>query len=318
MSQRYEFFDRRFEARSSGQALSRIIRDEYAGASWNDARRLVTSGKVFIDGNPARDPGELVTYGAVVDVRMTTRSDARAAMDVDLVHVDSQIIVANKPSGISTVPYDRTELDTLEARILLALKSKRPAGHGSTLHVVHRIDKETSGLVVFARTESALRTLKHQFRVHSVERRYKAIVHGTIGTRTFDSRLVPNRGDGLRGSTEHPNLGQRAVTNVRAIEPLARATFVECKLETGRTHQIRVHLSEAGHPLVGEKVYVRDYEGPLLEAPRLMLHAETLGVIHPSRNVELSFTAPLPDDMRAVLESLRGDRNRARSQGNRM
>ena len=120
---------------------------------------------------------------------------------------------------------------------------------------MHRLDRDTSGLLVFARTAEAQQHLEHQFRTHSTRRRYLAVVRGAVESQTIESRLVRDRGDGRRGSTTLPNVGRRAVTHVRAVERLGDYTLIECRLETGRTHQIRIHLSELGHPLCGDKVY---------------------------------------------------------------
>jgi 23S rRNA pseudouridine1911/1915/1917 synthase len=175
---------------------------------------------------------------------------------------------------------------------------------------VHRLDKETSGLVVFTRTWLAKQSLTAQFRQHTVHRRYLAIAHGDVRSRTVRSFLMEDRGDGLRGSARGtPGAGAReAITHVEKLEALTGgtpATLVACRLETGRTHQIRIHLSEAGHPILGEKVYIRRWAGTLLEAPRLMLHAAELGFVHPSTEHEVRWEQPLPADMAAVLERLR-------------
>jgi len=127
---------------------------------------------------------------------------------------------------------------------------------------------------------------------------------------TLRSFLVENRGDGLRGSRRSagrkpPAEGREAITHVEPVEGLVGATLVACRLETGRTHQIRIHLSESGHPLLGERVYVRDFRGPLLEAPRLMLHAAQLGFVHPATEREMRWEQPMPEDMRAVVERLK-------------
>jgi 23S rRNA pseudouridine1911/1915/1917 synthase len=158
---------------------------------------------------------------------------------------------------------------------------------------------------MFARTLDAKRTLKQQFRVHSVHRRYVAVAHGHVQAQSVASRLVRDRGDGRRGSTENPTLGRDAVTHIGFLERLDGATLVECRLETGRTHQIRIHLAEQGHPLLGETLYLKGYGGPLIDAPRLMLHARELGFIHPSTGQPLHFEEPIPDDMRLVIETLR-------------
>src|SRR5262249_44898534 len=159
-------------------------------------------------------------------------------------------------------------------------KRSGPRPNDIPLHVVHRIDKETSGLIALAKTKAGERALAELFRTHNVVRSYLCVAHGVVHDRRIESRLVTDRGDGLRGSTRRPNLGKRAVTHVRALESLRGATLCEVRLETGKTHQIRIHLAESGHPLVGERVYVRDYKRrgntPVLSA-RLLLHAATLG-----------------------------------------
>ena len=130
-------------------------------------------------------------------------------------------------------------------------------------------------------------------------------MHGSIKDRTISSRLVQDRGDGRRGSTKNPTLGRESVTHVFFREALSGATFIECRLETGRTHQIRIHLSEAGHPLVGERVYAKNNPHPTVAAPRLMLHAWQLGFRHPATQAELDFEQALPNDMLEVLARLR-------------
>jgi 23S rRNA pseudouridine1911/1915/1917 synthase len=212
-------------------------------------------------------------------------------------------VVVAKPAGISTVPYDENERGTLDELVMETLSER---GRRAPLGIVHRIDKETSGVVVFTRTLSAKHQLKNQFRFHTVGRHYVAIAHGAVKTATIKSRLVQDRGDGRRGSTENEELGREAVTHVKWLENLRGATLIECRLETGRTHQIRIHLSERGHPLVGERVYSKNYRGELLAAPRLMLHARELELDHPQTGERLRFEQPMPADMQALLESLRG------------
>jgi len=239
-----------------------------------------------------------------------------------IVFADAQVIVVAKPAGVSTVPYDEGETDTLDRRVRgwLAAQGQAPRGSRPTLGVVHRLDKETTGLLVFTRTWLAKQSLSAQFRKHAVHRRYLAIAHGDVRSGVLRSVLVGDRGDGLRGSargargkivTRAPAGApdaREAVTHVERLEALRGATLVACRLETGRTHQIRIHLSEAGHPVVGERVYVRRFAGPLLEAPRLMLHAAELGFVHPATEREMRWEQPMPDDMREVLARLRDGR----------
>jgi 23S rRNA pseudouridine1911/1915/1917 synthase len=243
-----------------------------------------------------------VTGGAVIEIRMSAPKMV-PSLELGqnaLVYADAQLVVIDKPAGLSTVAFDETERDSLDQRVARALGGRRAA-----LGIVHRLDKETSGLVVFARTLHAKRALKQQFRFHTTHRRYQALVHGDVAARTLSSRLVRDRGDGLRGSTENPKLGKPSTTHVKPIERLRGATLIECTLETGRTHQIRIHLSEAGHPLVGERVYIRGYAAKPISAPRLMLHAAELGFTHPVSGQQLRFSSPLPADFLAELDALR-------------
>ncbi len=174
---------------------------------------------------------------------------------------------------------------------------------------MHRLDKETSGLVVFARTAQAESQLGRQLRAHQVERRYLALVRGKARSGRIESWLVPNRGDGRRGSVPSPGEGQYAVTHVSVVEELGDFTLVECRLETGRTHQVRIHLGESGTPLCGERIYDRPLHGrPVPDssgARRIMLHAATLAFEHPATGQRLEWSAPLPTDMAGLLGRLR-------------
>jgi 23S rRNA pseudouridine1911/1915/1917 synthase len=182
-------------------------------------------------------------------------------------------------------------------------------GQGKPVRAVHRIDKETSGLVVFARTPAAESALGRQFRAHAVDRRYLAVVRGRARPGRIESWLVRDRGDGRRGSGPTPGEGQHAVTHVRVVEELGDYTLVECRLETGRTHQVRIHLGEAGTPLCGERVYDRPPHGkPLPDgsgARRVMLNAASLGFDHPATGKRMHWTATPPRDLADLIRRLR-------------
>jgi len=284
--------------------LDRWLRELLPGKSWNEVRRLARTGKIFIDGAPLLDPTRLVAAGAEIELRQNAPRATRtpALPRSAILHLDAQVVVVEKPPGISTVPYDENEHGTLDQLVMETISER---GRRAPLGIVHRVDKETSGVVVFARTLAAKLALKNQFRFHSVGRRYVAIAHGAVSTATIKSRLVKDRGDGRRGSTENDELGREAITHVKWLETLRGATLVECRLETGRTHQIRIHLAERGNPLVGERVYSKNYRGQLLPAPRLMLHARELSFEHPSTGQRLEFSQAMPQDMQSVLAALR-------------
>ena len=162
--------------------------------------------------------------------------------------------------------------------------------------------------VVFARSPESEKQLGDQFRGHTVERRYLAIVRGVPTQERIESWLIADRGDGRRGSGPVGE-GQRAVTHVRILERLGPITLVECRLETGRTHQVRIHLGEMGCPLAGEHVYDRPINGAPLPDPsgakRFALHAAVIGIKHPATGRTMKWESPLPDDMQQLIDRLR-------------
>jgi 23S rRNA pseudouridine1911/1915/1917 synthase len=174
------------------------------------------------------------------------------------------------------------------------------------LHVVHRLDKDSSGILVYARTRASERALQMQFRKRQVSRVYLCLAHGRVESGTLESRLVRNRGDGLRGSARGGrDEGKLATTHVRVLEKFERASLCEVRLETGRTHQIRIHLAESGHPLVGERVYIRDFTaggGRPISSPRLLLHAATLAFDHPTEKRRVSIESPRTPEFLALVD----------------
>ena len=296
--------------------LARIVREAMGELSWNKARDLCRTGRVWIGDDRARDPELLVAVGERVRIDPNAPRERLRGLSPDaIVYADADVVVVNKPAGLLSVPYAEGDRDTLVDQ-LRALLRRRPGGRFSCdLGIVHRIDIDTTGLLVFARNLAAKRHLSQQFRVHSVHRRYWALAHGSVAERSFDTLLMTNRGDGLRGSWgafrrpkgKPPRDLRRAVSHVRVLRELRGATLVEVALETGRQHQIRIHLSEAGHPLLGERVYIRDYRQELLKAPRPMLHARELGFEHPRKGNLLQFVQAPPEDFVQVLARLQAD-----------
>jgi len=301
--------------------LDAVVRERFS-LTWGRARDRIRAGKISIDGRVELDIGAPVPEGAAIvftaDARRPRIEDALLPPSA-IHHLDADLVVVDKPSGLLTVPYEPGDRPTLDV-LLRAVLSRRCRREGPAkgrvrtgVHVVHRLDRNTSGLLVFARTAVALGRLKEQFKEHTAHRRYLALVHGAVSSRTFASHLVADRGDGLRGSLERTprwmkpktRIGKAAVTHVEVLERLGVATLVACRLETGRTNQIRIHLSEAGHPVVGETMYLRDYRGPVLAAPRLMLHAAELGFVHPGTGELVRFSSPVPPEMEAFIEACR-------------
>lgn len=274
------------------------------GVAWSVAKRQIAAGKVFVDGACITAIEHRLAAGQTIALDAKAprpRDPARAGV---LVYDDAHVVVIDKPTDVNSVPYEDRETGTAMDLIRGAW---RHAGAPSTtiaLHVVHRIDRATSGLLMFAKTKKAELGLAAQLRAHAMERMYLCVAHGDVPSQRIESFLVEDRGDGLRGSTTRREQGKRAVTHVTAVQALHHATLCEVRLETGKTHQIRIHLSEAGHPLVGERVYIRDFGGPILTSPRLMLHAATLGFEHPVTAAHVQLRSEPPEDFRAVVQRL--------------
>jgi RluA family pseudouridine synthase len=264
------------------------------GMSNRDAKRALQTGKVYVRDAPVADPTRDVD-AALVRVR-DNAPRVRVGADIVIVHRDDHLAVVFKPPGMLSVPAPgRRDARTVVGEATRALGGALP---------VHRLDEPTSGLMLVARTERCQLALKDLLFRHDVERAYLALVRGRFPTEPTAVRnvLVRDRGDGRRGSgsPSTPN-GKPAATVFRLVAPVGRnASLVEARLETGRTHQVRIHLAELGYPVLGDPLYG---EGVARAAPRLALHARLLGFRHPFGAGELRFETELPDD----LERLRRD-----------
>ena len=303
----------------AGRTLADMARRVRPGLSWSDARALIDGRRVGLNGEVCRDPARRVKLGDTVALHAhpPRPTAAETADEITIRHLDPHVVVVEKPAGINTVRHP-AERDWNEDRRLLAptledltqraigLQLGRKPRDLMRLRVVHRLDKATSGLVVFARTAEAERDMGGQFFAHSVGRMYLALVRGKRGAGTIASWLVPDRGDGRRGSGPEGQ-GKRAVTHVEVERALPRHTLLRCKLETGRTHQIRIHLSESGHPVLGDLVYDPVYAdgGTDPDRPsRLMLHAVELGFAHPHTQENLHWEMPPPAEYMRFMESM--------------
>ncbi|MDQ3339666.1 MAG: RluA family pseudouridine synthase [Myxococcota bacterium] len=289
---------------AAGQTLAAFVKLQ-TGAAWSVTKRQVTGGKIFVDGACITQIDHRLTTGQQVELRTNAPKPRDPTREGELVYDDTHVVVIDKPQGVNSVPYEERELGTAMDLIRGAWRRMGKDATSVPLHVVHRIDRATSGLLMFAKTKKAEVGLAAQLRAHTMERQYICVAHGVVSTRRIESHLVADRGDGIRGSTTRLEQGKRAVTHVEAREALRGATLCAVRLETGKTHQIRIHFSESGHPLVGETVYIRDYTTGMLTSARLMLHAHTLGFVHPVTGERVSLSSPLPADFTAVVDRLR-------------
>ncbi len=327
-----------------GKTLAAFLRAKLGGVPWSRVQKLVRSRHVMIHGNVCTDEARRLKDGEVVKVLEAAAAPPPKPADVRIVYIDDDVVVVDKPSGITTTrhheeaswPARRKQVQPTLDEMLPGIISRALASRGSwqspgakpggrpvepkkstrsgPVYPVHRIDRETSGLIVFARTVPAGRILAEQFRLHTTQRRYLAVAVGRVGEGTIISNLVRDRGDGRRGSknpadADDPTEGKRAVTHVKPVEHFGDAyTLVECQLETGRTHQIRIHLAESGHPLCGERVYSAPRGAKATDrsgAARVTLHAAELGFVHPRTGDALHFESRIPADIASLITRLR-------------
>jgi 23S rRNA pseudouridine1911/1915/1917 synthase len=310
-------------AEDAGGTLAAALRRRLPGKSWGEVRRLCATGKVRLDQELVLDPAARIASGQTIAIDVTAPRPRQSLPGFRIVFEDGHLVVIEKPSGVSSVPFERKETGTAMDLVRAAWRQVGKRATATPLYVVHRIDKDTSGLLCFAKTRLAERALHGVFQRHEADRVYLAVAEGEVPALRIESRLVADRGDGIRGSTRRAGEGQRAVTHVEPLRQLhgarqgkeigravpALATLCRVRLETGRTHQIRIHLAERGHPIVGETVYVRDLlrdGGAPLPSPRLLLHAARLGFPHPVTGAPLAWRSAPPPDYTAVLASYGG------------
>jgi 23S rRNA pseudouridine1911/1915/1917 synthase len=263
--------------------LAERLRALYPEASGRSLKQWLETGRVTVDGRACRDGRRELAADAVVT--LGGRASAPFPRGLTLVHEDDAILVVIKPAGLLTVATER-ERERTAYRLLwdyLGSKQARP-------FIVHRLDRETSGLLVFAKSESVKRTLQAQFEARTVERVYRALVEGrpTRELGTLESRLAEDRMLRVRSAER----GRVAITHYRVLAARRENTLIELRLGTGRRHQIRVQLAESGWPIVGDVTH----GGPRSGAGRLCLHATRLGFVHPVTGAPVVFESAPPAD----------------------
>ena len=286
-----------------------------SGLSRERIKTLIADGAVTVSGRVAGNTSAKIAGGEQFAIALPPLAplDAEAQdIPLDVVFEDEHLIVVNKPAGLVVHPA-AGNLDGTLVNALLHHCAGRLSGINGTLRpgIVHRIDKDTSGLLVVAKSDAAHEGLARQFADHSIERTYLAVCsgHPRPAEGTISARL--GRSDANRKKMavlpDTANRGKHAVTHYRTLKPLRDCALIECKLETGRTHQVRVHLASIGHPLLGDPVYGRDPKAlrPLLQElgfARQALHAASLGFVHPVTGKRLAFAAKPPADMEELID----------------
>jgi 23S rRNA pseudouridine1911/1915/1917 synthase len=266
----------------------------YPDSSRTTLRQLMQAGRVRVSGEVEKDGKRLLEPEETLEVGPKVL-ERKLPAGLEILHEDDDLLVVLKSNGLLTVATERERESTAQAYLNGYLKEKGE----ERVHVVHRLDRETSGVLVFAKNFEAREALKERFAAHDIERIYIAIVEGSLDPPrgTFQSHLVERR-DLKMMSVEGPRPDSKlAITHYRTIEGNGRFTMLEVTLETGRKNQIRAHLSEAGHPVAGDRLYGSEIN-PLA---RLGLHAKLLGFVHPTTGKAMSFTAPIPKAFRDLV-----------------
>ncbi len=290
---------------------------EASGLSRARVQALIAEGLVDVDGKRALGASNKVTAGAPFRITVPAAAEAEARpqnIALDIAYEDTELIVVNKRAGMVVHPAAGNPDGTLVNALLHHCRGQL-SGIGGVARpgIVHRIDKDTSGLLVVAKTDAAHEGLAAQFAAHSVHRRYLALTGGTPkpAEGTIDARI--GRSDANRKKMavlpKNSSRGKHAITHYTVIDRLGPAALIECRLETGRTHQVRVHCASIGHALLGDQLYGSAPKPlkPLLNRlgfARQALHAAELGFLHPIRGQFVSFSAPLPGDMQELIDEL--------------
>jgi 23S rRNA pseudouridine1911/1915/1917 synthase len=288
---------------------------EASGLSRERVKGLIAQGMVEVDGTRASQPSAKIPAGTTFSIQVPPPTDAQASpQDIPLVipYEDEHLIVVDKPAGLVVHPAAGNPDGTLVNALLHHCRGQL-SGIGGVARpgIVHRIDKETSGLLVVAKSDAAHEGLAKQFADHSIERVYRALVagHPRPAEGTISARI--GRSDRNRKKmavlADTASRGKHAVTHYKLLKMLYNSSLLECRLETGRTHQVRVHMASIGHPLLGDPVYGKT-PAPLRELlktlnfSRQALHAAVLGFVHPLTGDKLRFSSDVPPDMKELID----------------
>ena len=308
--------------------IDKFLMNRIEGATRNKLQQAINTGLVLVNNKEVKQNYKIKAFDQIViysDLAPESTEVVPEKLDLNIVYEDDDIMMINKPAGMVVHPGSGNYSGTLLNGVAYYLQQKNPAISAETLPrfgLVHRIDKNTSGLLVLAKTDKAMSHLAKQFFDHTVQRKYVALVWGDV--EKDSGTIIAHVGRNLRyrklfDAFPEGDHGKEAITHYKVIERINYVTLVECVLETGRTHQIRVHMKYIGHPLFNDDTYGGDkilkgtifskykqfVENCFAICSRQALHAKTLGFIHPSTGVQMNFDTDLPPDMNMVIEKWR-------------
>ncbi len=294
-------------ASDAGQRLDVFLAEKLAPMTRSHIQKLIKDGMVSVGGTPARGSRRLLE-GETVEAEIPEPKDAEILPEeipLDILYEDDDVILINKPKGLVVHPAAGHEEGTLVNALMHHCRGGLSGINGVLRPgIVHRIDRDTTGVMIACKNDLAHNSIAEQLKEHSSTRRYRALVSGVLkeDEGTVDAPIGRDPLNRKKMKSGVPN-GKRAVTHYRVLERFRNATYVECVLETGRTHQIRVHMASIGHPLLGDQVYGPQKNPWHLEGQAL--HAMTFGFVHPTTGEYMEFSAPLPEYFEKLLASLR-------------
>ena len=333
----YERFSMTIDKGQEPLRIDKFLMHRIEGATRNKLQQAINLGMVLVNGKEIRPNYKIKPLDSVVvysDLSPEETDVVPEKMELNIVYEDTDLMIINKPAGMVVHPGSGNYSGTLLNGVSYYLQQQNPAISEDVLPrfgLVHRIDKNTSGLLVLAKTDKAMRHLAKQFFDHTISRKYVALVWGDMQNDT--GTIVAHVGRNLRfrklfEAYPEGDHGKEAITHYKVLERFGYVTLVQCILETGRTHQIRVHMKYTGHPLFNDDFYCGDkiVKGTVFTkykqfvdncfqiCPRQALHAKTLGFVHPTTGEEMFFEAPLPADIEQVIEKWRKYANSVGSQ----
>ena len=302
-----EGYDYTVEKNESGTRIDRYLAEKDSGFSRSFIQKLLKDGQVTVGGKPAKSNYKVREDDCIhLEVPDSSEPDiVPEDIPLDILYEDEDVLIVNKPKGMVVHPAAGHYQGTL-VNAVMAHCGDSLSGINGVMRpgIVHRIDKDTTGALLVCKNDTAHRDLAEQLKDHSIRRRYRAVVQGNLkdDEGTIEGPIGRHPTDRKKMAINHKN-GKDAVTHYKVLERFGNATYIECRLETGRTHQIRVHMTSLGHPLLGDEIYGSGKNPYHLQGQTL--HAMVLGFVHPRTGEYMEFSAPLPEYFLNLLEKLR-------------
>lgn len=301
----FNFF---INSENQGERIDKFLSSKLNDISRSYIHKLIEDGNITVNQNSVNKKYKL-SENDTINVKIPEPQELEVIAEnipLDIVYEDNDLLIANKPKGMVVHPAPGNYSGTLVNALLYHCKNSLSGINGIIRPgIVHRIDKDTSGLLIVAKNDTSHKELAEQIKNHSFTREYEAIVYGNLkeDTGTINANIARHKTDRKKMAVV-PFLGRNAVTHYTVLKRYGNFTHIKLKLETGRTHQIRVHMSYIGHPVVGDEVYANPKNNPFKFLKGQCLHARTIGFIHPTTKKYLEFTSPLPEYFQKILNKL--------------